>query len=92
MRQSLFSAQDTSLETTAAHVTLWLERGECVSLKAGRPFQLECSEGEAWVTVEGDARDYRLTPRAGVSIPGGARVVAQALADSRIAIQSQRQI
>ena len=84
---SLFKAQDTSLETTAKQVSLWLERGDCVTLTAASSLRLECREGEAWVTIEGDAQDYLLTPNSEISVPKGARAVAQARLGSRIAIK-----
>ncbi|MCW3059038.1 MAG: hypothetical protein JWQ02_859 [Capsulimonas sp.] len=84
--QLLFKSGDTTLETTATHVALWLERGECIGLTTRQLLYLECREGEAWVTIEGDARDYLLTPGQGISVPRGAHVVTQARMGSRVMI------
>ena len=87
LQQTPFKTQDTSLETTSEHVTLWLDRGECVGLTAAHPLRLETAEGEAWVTIAGDMQDYLLTANQEMSIPSGARVVAQARTASRLTIK-----
>ncbi|MEO7716155.1 MAG: DUF2917 domain-containing protein [Capsulimonas sp.] len=89
LTQSLFKTSNTTLETTATHVALWLERGECISISAAHVLQIECSEGEAWVTIEGDLRDYLLSSHQDLPIPSGVRAVVQARTGSRMTIKPE---
>jgi quercetin dioxygenase-like cupin family protein len=55
--------------------TFELEHGEpAVAWRIARPGVLTVTEGQVWLTLEGDAEDYWLAPGAPFALPQGARV------------------
>lgn len=64
-----------------------LAGGELISVRDARAIELIVTRGRAWVTLEGDSRDF--FPRGGQSmaIPAGRRAVVEALGDAEVALR-----
>ncbi|MFP2928968.1 DUF2917 domain-containing protein [Pyxidicoccus sp. 3LG] len=67
-----------------------LARGDTWSMRAqgGEHLALTCGEGLLWLTREGDARDYVLSPGDTVQLEAAGHVVVQALRPARFCLAS----
>jgi hypothetical protein len=59
----------------SAHIAGALANGDVTTLKSVGGRSLRCTSGSLWVTIEGDAKDYLLTPNQAVAIPNLGKVV-----------------
>jgi hypothetical protein len=59
----------------SAHIAGALANNEVITLKGVGGRSLRCTSGNLWVTVEGDSKDYYLTPNQAVAIPNLGKVV-----------------
>jgi len=59
----------------SAHIAGALAGDDVTTLKGVGGRTLRCTSGSLWVTIEGDSKDYLLTPNQAVAIPNLGKVV-----------------
>lgn len=69
----------------SAHMAGALANDEVISLDRIGGRTLRCTSGRLWVTIEGDSKDYLLTPNQTVAIPTLGRVVVSGTGSYRAA-------
>jgi hypothetical protein len=78
----------TEREMKHARATFVMERGEVLSIHAGRqPYRIGCVAGRLWATIDGSTVDNVLVPGQSLAYRGRGRVVIQALRTATVRIE-----